>query len=103
MHARRSAGLEAWGGEGDFEGALSTESPVRDSSRLEQEAATIESAAERRGRPDRRRTRNHVLELRARHQGITLDRRQASTRTGILRDARSAIAAWWGGGVQAKK
>lgn len=68
------------------------------------EQLELDATAERRGRPDRRRTRNHVLELRARHQGITLDRRQAPRlRLRRWREARLAIAQWWGSSADAKK
>jgi len=91
---RQEESRAAWLGDGALVGATQIDSEQRE----------LDTIAERRGRPDRRRTRNHVLELRARHQGITLDRRQTPrSRLRRLREARLAIAQWWGSGDDAKK
>ena len=87
-----SPGSLGWLGDGNQSKQNSTEGEATDKDPFD----------ERRGRPDRRRTRNHVLELRARRQGISLDRRQpARSSMQRLREMRTTILQWWNGGGRA--
>ncbi|MEM7218287.1 MAG: hypothetical protein AAF515_07985 [Pseudomonadota bacterium] len=62
---------------------------------IDSRAAFVARGADRRVLPDRRRATNRVIEMRARCEGIELDRRRARRRSEELLTAQALVRSWF--------